>query len=358
MSLKVLKFKYYPSYAFIKRGFEPLKFFLRTLKMPNLLEFILKKDVYVSNIKLVFNALRNDLITNANRQDDEEFVERYIKFAKEHLINLYEQIIDKRHRRRAFPSNLFKGFQGRINKLILAKYRIEEYLGWDLETLVHKFSKETFDSAGLRSLRGGFDSVYDILLELYPQLKPYYFRHNIHVFIDKNGRKNMNIAKEAIRELVSVYTNLNGRYRFKLKHINKWMNYKRFISHIIPYDAAIQGALACFNNSFEEAIIQTFPELGFSRYHFRRVPKDYWNGKNHSKMALDEAIGVLTDSKGTFRWKRKEILQRITWRTYQQSILRHDVTLGGMLAIRYKNSPLGPFREHYPEVVRKYEALL
>jgi len=262
---------------------------------------------------------------------------------KKVLVNQYEEIISGN--RKNFSPGTFMGFQGKINCSIITKHVIEERLGFDFSRSVHELSYKLLYQNHLRCTKHCFDSIYDLLIFIYPErkLKPYYFKKHKNVWLNSDGSINQNLCREAIREFVGILTDRKGKYGFKLKSIPKWINYKLFQKKILPYGASLSYMLNfCFSNSPINAIIFAYPELRLKPHYFNQVPKGYWKGDkgiDRAREVMNELYKRLTDKKGLYKLSNQEFKDLMKYKTYHKPVMPYGKNLGGMLQSLFDNSP-------------------
>ncbi len=262
---------------------------------------------------------------------------------------LHNQVLDDRHPRQSFGPGTFEGLQGELNCMMLTRQVIEEKLKWSLPQVVKKINYEILYSYKLRCTKTCFKHLYDLIMACYPEenLKPYYFKKASKVWFEENGEMKQTMVKEAIREFIDVLTHPKGRYKYKIKHLPRWMNYKMFRKPILPYETNLSYMLnACFGNSHIKAIMFAYPELKLKPYYFANVPNKYWSGEEgmkHAKEVMDELMDILTNPKGDYRLSKEEVKEIFRFKTYGKPILPYKKNLRGMLQTIFKNSPSAPF---------------
>jgi len=289
--------------------------------------------------------LRNDILSAINETG---YVKKYRTsyIIRDSLIKIYTEIHD--NKRKIFSPGLFVGLQGRLNCAILTRHVIEDVLKWDFSTAIHYISYKTLYKYHLRSTKQCYKNLYEVLMAAYPEryLKPYYFKKYKNIWFDDKGNMKHDLVKEAIRELVDIFTDKKGKYKYNFKIMPKWINYKMFQKSILPYNANLSYMLNnCFNNSPIDAIIFAYPELNLKPYYFKHVPKNYWKGKQgkkHAKQIMNELFNRLTDNNGPYKFSKKDVVNLMKYKTYHKPLLPYGKNLGGMLQALFNNSPTKP----------------
>ncbi|MBT3464236.1 hypothetical protein HOD20_03300 [archaeon] len=316
----------------------------------------LKSILVGDNHKQIKDVIKKDILSNLINNDQQNnnliWIHRYKTSSqiKDFLINQYSEVKNAKHPRKIFTPGIFVGLQGKMNCAILTKYVIENILNWDFGTAVHKSSYKIFYENHLRCVEQCFGNLYELLIECYPErnLKPYYFKNYKNIWKDEKGIMKEELVRGAIREFVSILTEKRGKYRYKLKTIPKWMNYKLFQKSILPYGSNLSYMLSsCFGNSPIKAIIFAYPEMDLKPYYFSHVPKFYWSGEKGMKNAeivMKEFIDTLINPNGKYQFTKQEVMEILKYKTYHKKILPYGKKLGGMLQVLFHNSPTLPLK--------------
>ncbi len=269
---------------------------------------------------------------------------------KQELVRIHEEILSDTNLRQTFGPGTFQGLQGKLNCIILTKRVIEEKLNWSLFDVVQKINYRVLYKYKLRCTKSCFTHLYQLIMNCYPdaELKPYYFKKASNIWLNKAGDLNKELITEAMREFISVLTNSKGKYKYKLKEMPRWVNYKLFRLPILPYETNLSYLLSsCFGNSHIKAIMFTYPEMKLKPYYFSNVPNKYWSGdkgKVHAKELMTELMTILTNPKGKYKLSNDEVKDIFKFKTYGKPLLPYKKNLRGMLQTVFKNSPSAPFK--------------
>lgn len=320
------------------------------------LKAILVNDKKLTELDKINEVLRFDLLSEIlkNETSDKQqiLINKYLsnEIIRTCLIKIHSDISDDKKSRITFGPGTFIGLQGRLNCIILTQYIIKDKLKWSLVDVVNKVSYKVLYSYKLRCSKSCFDHIYELIMSCYPNsnLKSYYFKKASHVWYDEEEKKDYAIIKEAIREFVSALTNPKGKYKYKLKNLPQWINYKLFREPVLPYDTNLSYMLSyCFGNSHIKAIMFAYPELNLKPYYFSNVPNNYWSGKDgltNAKEVMVELMEILTNPNGQYKLSEGEVVKIFKFKTYGKPILPYRKNMRGMLQTLFKNSPSSPFK--------------
>jgi len=329
--------------------------FLKLNKKTDFLQNLLAGESKDLNEKVISEVIRGDILSDlikSNPLKKEFFKKKYLSNfnIKKILFKIHDEVISEHNDRQTFGPGTFTGYQGKLNCIILTKRVIEDKLNWSLFDVVQNINYKILYKYNLRCSKSCFDHLYNLIMDCYPDadLKPYYFKKASNVWFDKNGQKNELMIKEAIREFVSVLSNPKGKYKYKLKELPRWINYKLFREPVLPYDTNLSYLLSsCFGNSHIKAIMFTYPELNLKPYYFSNVPNKYWSGEKgmeHAKELMSELLEILTNPKGKYKLSKEEVKEIFKFKTFGKPLLPYKKNMRGMLQTVFKNSPSAPFK--------------
>ena len=234
---------------------------------------------------------------------------------------------------------------------LLTRYVLEEKLRWGIGEVMQSLSYRLLYKHHLRCSKKCFHHISDLVMMAYPEkkLKPYYFNRVRGIWREEKGRLKRDLVRESLREFISILTDPNGKYRYKIKSLPRWVSYRLFQRKVLPYGRNLSYLLNhAFKNSPIEAILFAYPELKLKPYHFASVPNRYWSGekgREHALEAINELVQVLTNPEGQFNFTLEELFQKVKYTTYhKRHILPHGANLSGMLHVLFKNSPTAPLK--------------
>ncbi len=304
----------------------------------------------ISSDKIIRILLRNDILSKIKRKSS-DLNREYQKneLIKNVLVGIHNEILDENNKRKTFAPGTFQGIQGKLNCIILTKNFIKNKK-WSLAEVMNNLNYRILYKYKLRCSKTCFKHLYKLIKECYPNenLKPYYFKKATHIWVDKYGHKNNELIKDAIREFIEVFMNQKGQYKYKLKNLPCWINYKMFREPMLPYGVNLSYMLGiCFKNSHIKAIMFAYPELNLKPYYFSNVPNKYWSGKKgleNAREVMVELMDILTNPKGSYNLSKEEILQIFKFKTYSKPLLPYRKNLRGMLQTIFNNSPSAPFK--------------
>ena len=260
------------------------------------------------------------------------------------LVSILKEFENRHNSRKSFGPGMFVGEQGRLNCIILTKYVLEEKLRMSFAEVMQKTSFKLLYENRLRCAKVCFRHLADLIIACYPEtkLKPYYFMNYRGMWFDAERQFKEDLAKEALREFVSILIKNDRTRKHKLKDIPRWLSFRMFQQQLLPYNRSLSYLLNLrFGNSHIKAAMFAFPELHLKPHYFRHVPRGYWKGakgKNRAQKVVQEFVGILSDPNGKYKFSRKEALKLVKFTTLQKPVLPFRKRLGGMLRVVYGNS--------------------
>ena len=197
--------------------------------------------------------------------------------------------------------------------------------------------------------------LQDILARIHergelPDLRAYHFYGTFNVWQLPDGNKNLELAREAIAELVEI---LKQRYGWELEDIVRNITSRHFREEEMLFGATLGGMLqVAYRGSPSEAImdyLRNHPDVDVRKefaklrpYHFRKAQSGTWTNKDGTKNlelareATEELLDVL---KQRYGWELEEVVRNITSRHFYEEEIMFGATLGGMLNGAYRGSP-------------------
>jgi len=267
---------------------------------------------------------------------------RNSRYIKRMLLALLDEFDEKK--RKSFGPGMFTGEQGKLNCIILTRYVLEEKLGMSFAEVMQKVSFRLLYKHRLRCAKSCFSHLADLITEAYPEteLKPYYFKNYRGMWFNDDGSFREGLAKEALREFITVVIKSDRSRKRKLKNLPRWLSFRMFQQPLLPYDRSLSYLLNIkFGNSHIQAAMFAYPKMKIKPHYFRHVPRGYWKGtkgRSRAREVMQEFVNILSDTKGKYGFSREEALGLVKFSTLQKPVLPFRKRLGGMLRVVYGNS--------------------
>ena len=283
-------------------------------------------------VRLACSSALDTLLDEALDDDERERLPRRYEEIFRHVVcGLLEDRLDGH--RAALPAGIWCGRQGAANGAIITRFVIEDRLGWPLETVPRRISRETFRPLGLSGMMSDvFRGAPWLALEAaYPgRYRPWDFRHAPNSYWQGTAGRQ--------RAIEAVHWLFDEKLRWDADTIRRRCQVRTF------YQNGLGGMLATvFRTSVWQAIAAAYPGR-YRPWEFKQ--QDFWtgpDGKEHAVAAIhwlfDEQLG----------WGDEEIRTRPLFREFG----RHG--LGGMMLTRYRNSVLDALEEAYPGRFQRWE---
>jgi len=196
------------------------------------------------------------------------------------------------------------------------------------------------------------------------KLKPYYFLMSpSNTWVNKDGTKNYELAREATRELVNLLTDPTGDFKWKLEDVPSKINLDKFNQYLLPFNTNLSGMIhKVYNTSPQAAIIDAFPtikwnnkEIELKPYHFMTAPQNAWikkDGTKNYELAREATKEMVYNLMEKYSWKLEDVPQKIKLRHFREPNLPFNARLKGMITSIYHTSPQAALKDAYPELYK------
>lgn len=159
------------------------------------------------------------------------------------------------------------------------------------------------------------------------------------LFVGLQGKANCAIlAKHIIEKIL----------RWDFTEAVKRLTYKSL------YRNHLRSAKQCFQNLFE-LLVFAYPGRNLKPYYFKKYKNVWFDSSGRVKKdlvreAIQEFVSILTDPRGKYKYKLKEIPKWTSYKLFQKKILPYGANLSYMLNKCFRNSPADAIIFAYPEL--------
>ncbi|MBU1201949.1 MAG: hypothetical protein KJ583_00525 [Nanoarchaeota archaeon] len=136
--------------------------------------------------------------------------------------------------------------------------------------------------------------------------------------------------------------------KWSISEVIQKINYKTL------YKYKLRCTKTCFTH-LHELIISSYPDANLKPYYFKKA-SNVWIDKNGQKNevlikeAIREFINVLTNPKGKYKYKFKELPKWVNYKLFRMPLLPHNTNLSYLLNSCFGNSHIKAVMYTYPEL--------